>query len=50
MSEKLENIYLKRLAEIVAIAPKVGNSYIYMTPIKINNPERNTSLLETKLT
>lgn len=50
MSEEYENIYFKRLAQIVATAPKVGNSYLYITKIKCDEPgNQNSRNLEKEL-
>lgn len=50
MPKEYSNLYLEKLKQVVMAAPKLKNSYIYITPIKILNPEnKKTSLLEKNL-
>ncbi|VVB82591.1 Uncharacterised protein [uncultured archaeon] len=49
MTETYNNHYFKRLAEIVSTAPKLKNSYLYITKVKENNPAEKVSLLEKKI-
>lgn len=37
MPEEYNNPYFKKLVEIIATAPKLKNSYLYITKVKIEN-------------